>query len=83
MSATVFEVPVVFQDLPRRETYAQLCDSLTILAQATDDLFARLDQRIDAERGNSSDSDWFHKHEARNTHTCPNYAVVGDALHYL
>lgn len=51
MSAAVFEVPVVFQDLPRHETYAQLCTSLASLVDASDRIFTSLNDRLDLERG--------------------------------
>jgi hypothetical protein len=51
MSAAVFEVPVVFQDLPRHETYAQLCSSLASLVDASDRIFTCLSDRLDHERG--------------------------------
>ena len=51
MSAAVFEVPVVFQDLPRHETYAQLCTSVASLVDASDRIFSSLNDRLDLERG--------------------------------
>mmetsp|Transcript_37219 Transcript_37219/g.81042 ORF Transcript_37219/g.81042 Transcript_37219/m.81042 type:complete len:561 (-) Transcript_37219:149-1831(-) len=55
MSVQKFEFPIVFQDLPQHQTYAQLCDSLERLDNASKEIFSRINSRINEQRGKLGD----------------------------
>eukprot|EP00854_Cymbomonas_tetramitiformis_P000559 gene559-954_t len=50
MSAHVYDCPIIFQDLQRGETYFQLCEALCNLQKSSEDIFSRINARIDEEK---------------------------------
>lgn len=50
------QVPLVQQDLPPAETYAQLCDSLATLYTVADAVLTRIHDRVTEETGTPSPS---------------------------